>query len=56
MMLMYCNSNEDLLKDIDLPENVKQTLIKEIKHRLAEKPVKVQSIIEVICDLIYFSI
>jgi len=41
--------NEDLLKDIDLPDNVKQTLLKEIKHRLAEKPVKVQAQIEVTC-------
>jgi len=42
-------NNEDLLKDIDLPENVKQTLLKEIRHRLAEKPVKVQAIVEVCC-------
>ena len=39
----------EILNDMDLDESVKDCLLKEIKHRLAEQPIRVQSQIELNC-------
>jgi len=41
--------NESLLDEYNLDENVKSCLLKEIKHRLAEQPFKIQAQIDVTC-------
>jgi len=42
-------SDESKLDRFDLDDNVKDCLLKEIKHRLAEQPFKIQAQIEVTC-------
>jgi len=41
--------DESKLDAYKLSDEVKKTLLKEIKHRLAEQPVKVQALVEVTC-------
>jgi len=41
--------DNSLLDEYDLDDNVKSCLLKEIKHRLAEQPFKIQAQIEVTC-------
>merc|ERR1712232_829892 len=42
-------NDESLLDEYGLDDNVKQCLLKEIKHRLAEQPFKIQAQIDVTC-------
>lgn len=42
--------NPDLVASLDLDPAVKEILVKEVSHRLSERPIKVQAEIEVTCN------